>query len=179
MFGKLNTEGETFTVLTGVDKESGWGSALLVDKAALATDQVALRWFFRLLAELGCEGQSVVVHIDADATLQAFVARAAARHLGRMVLRRSPHKDHQSSGKVEQWSQELAGNIRALRLMMEADTGLQIGEGSDSRVLLGWCGMRRGCTNSVSGPTGGHRPMLFCGAVPFRGELAHCSPRSW
>ena len=60
------TEGETFSVLMEVDTENGYAA-------------LPVCWVKRCIPELGGgEGQNMVVHSDADATLQSSVTTVAA-----------------------------------------------------------------------------------------------------
>ena len=54
----------------------------------------------KFTAESGPEGQNVVVHVDANETLQAFVARVAAMYNASVVSRRSPHGDQKSNARL-------------------------------------------------------------------------------
>ena len=120
----------------GRDRKSRCYSAIAVPSKGVGEDEYATRRVLRFLEFLGYE--KVILKSDQEAAL-GTVLRSARVHRGdntQTMLEKSPVGDSRANGFVERAVQSVEGQVRTLKLALEARIGMKLE--SNSCIIHGW-----------------------------------------
>ena len=106
-------------VLSMYVRTFGYGMSTVVEMKS-ATDTFAVVWAVKML---NCFGHSdIILRCDPEPSLIKWAECVKSKRLERTVIRSSPRRSHQSNGGVENYQNQLQGQVRTMLAAMQERT---------------------------------------------------------